>query len=231
MHQAIQIRYEGKRGCGYRSKPGAMYLVADGESHPCGRLPIPLTTCPCCGHGFKPTRGWTWVDGDRLIEIAATLECHSNGCDHCIISRIIRNRGQELARQARAIQDAEIIDRMGKAGLLWIGEEFYATPADFTREAQDMGISRRISAVPHGFVVGETWVLLAHRKAIVEFEFGNPAKFTPGIFRLFKPTAIEIISDGKEPPEVIEDYLRRGLTPVMIQRTDTPVIQSIEALL
>ena len=34
------------------------------------------------------------------------------------------------------------------------------------REASKMGVSRRITAVPRDFVVGETWVLLGHRKAI-----------------------------------------------------------------
>ena len=53
---------------------------------------------------------------------------------------------------------------MGKAGLLWIGEQFYPTPGEFTREAEELGISRRISAVPRDFKLGETWVLFAHRK-------------------------------------------------------------------
>jgi hypothetical protein len=33
-------------------------------------------------------------------------------------------------------------------------------------EAARMGVSRRITAVPRDFKVGETWVLLGHRKAI-----------------------------------------------------------------
>jgi hypothetical protein len=53
-----------------------------------------------------------------------------------------------------------------KAGLLWIGEEFYKTPEDFNREAGEMGISRRITSIPRGYEIGKTWVFLAHRKTI-----------------------------------------------------------------
>lgn len=55
---------------------------------------------------------------------------------------------------------------MGKAGLMWVGEKFYKTPEVFVAEGVTMGFSKRIKAVPRGFKVGETYVLLAHPKAI-----------------------------------------------------------------
>jgi hypothetical protein len=51
-------------------------------------------------------------------------------------------------------------------GLIWVGEAFYGNPQRFLDEAATMGISRRIAAVPRGFVLGEDYVLLAHRLCI-----------------------------------------------------------------
>jgi len=76
---------------------------------------------------------------------------------------------------------------IGRAGLLWIGERFYRTPADFDREAKVLGISRRIAAVPRGFKLGD-WILLAHRK-VMPTENG----LLPGIFRVWQPQRIEKI--------------------------------------
>lgn len=51
-------------------------LVSEGESVPCDRLPIKLDVCPVCSHGFKQSRGWTWVDLCGLVggEHAVTLQ-------------------------------------------------------------------------------------------------------------------------------------------------------------
>jgi hypothetical protein len=38
-------------------------------------------------------------------------------------------------------------------------------PGSFMKEAREIGASKRINAIPKGFVVGETWVILAHRQA------------------------------------------------------------------
>jgi len=217
VHGLIAVRHEGKRGCGWR-KVGGIYLVGADLALPCGRLPIPLTTCPCCGSGFKPSRGWTWVDADRLILTVKDVKCRApvGLCRACIITRIAG--GEEI---------------IGQAGLLWIGEQFYPTPEHFTREAAEMGISRRIASVPNEFKVGKTWVLMAHRKALTHFRgfqgIGpgddrpaglTPPEFTPGIFRIWKPERIEIVVDGTEEDEVIEGYLKRGLSPIKVERIE-----------
>lgn len=61
----IVEKNEGARGCGYR-KPG-FYLVSDIPGKPCGRLPLILRPCPCCGSGLKYSRGVTWVDPVPLL--------------------------------------------------------------------------------------------------------------------------------------------------------------------
>jgi hypothetical protein len=74
----INSQIEHKRGCGYR-KPGGMYLVSLGIGRDCGKLPIPLTVCPCCGAGIKFSRGFTWIS-DEIIKNAP---CSILGCNGC----------------------------------------------------------------------------------------------------------------------------------------------------
>jgi hypothetical protein len=109
-------------------------------------------------------------------------------------------------------------------GLLWVGSGFYQRPADFIREAGHMGISKRIAAVPRDFVVGETWVLLAHRDCIKNPRY-NPQEvnseepeFLPGIFSAFRPTRIEYVVDGTETTEEIADKEKRGITCVRVHK-------------
>jgi hypothetical protein len=220
MHPAIETRYDKKRGCGWR-KEGGLYLVSDGEGRSCGRLPIVLNVCPTCGGGIHQTRGWTWVDGGKL---AATETC-ATGPETC--------------------KTCPLAVEIGKVGLLWIGKKFYGKPADFLREAALQGISRRISAIPREFEVGKTWIWLAHTDVVknlepppvkpklqgndltddaelmAEYEEALAAYRTmlPGVFYLFRPTRIEYVVTGKETDEEIDAMVKRGITPVTIQRT------------
>ena len=201
MHNAIQVRHEAARGCG-RRKTGGMHLVLHGRSAQCGKLPIPLTVCKCCGAGFKFSRAPQWIDIPE--EIWRDIKCKkpsfaNNSCKNCPLSA-----GYET----------------GPALMIWVGEKYYPTPRSFELESEGQGISRRIKSVPKDFVVGETWVLLAHRKAVVTPnppEIGVEPVLSPGIFTMFKPSAIEIVVTGDEPEEVIDGYLKRGLTPVIVK--------------
>jgi hypothetical protein len=139
----IHTRKEGRRGCGYR-KPGGTYMVSDGPGRACGRVPFPLENCPTCNHGIKLVRSWTWINiGPLLNELDPCPYVQSQDCLECPLHAIF-----------------------GRVGLLTVGSKFYATPAEFMREAQRMGLSRRVPAVPKDFVLGETWVMLAHRQVI-----------------------------------------------------------------
>lgn len=195
MHPSIQTVYEGKRGCGFRKVHG-LYLRSDGETMQCGKFPLELTVCPCCGNGIKPARGFTWID---LAKLAVGKQCKNEGhqCNVCPASQ-------------------ENLAKIVKCGLIWVGEKFYKTPNAFVTESFQMGISRRINFVPKDFVVGETWVALAHEKAIPHLHEGAPATFTPAIFSLFLPDRIEIVVTGEESDEEIEGYLKRKLTPVKV---------------
>lgn len=215
----VPVKIEGRRGCGYR-KPGGLYLVSGVLSDPCPLLPIETKTCPTCGEGIKPARGYTWIDWDAL------LDPHPHGGE-------LYNLLCPLSHQAEQLGMED-----GKAGLIWIGEQFYPTPQSFTAEAAQMGVSRRISALPRGFQIGTTWVLLGHRKALTQAcsecgdePGGDPEcpvcegsgfQHVPGIISAFRPTAVEYVVRGDEPVEELEAMTRRGITPVRVEQAADP---------
>lgn len=134
---------ESKRGCGYR-KVGGLYMMSGGMGVPCCKMPLALTVCPCCGEGIKQSRGWTWIDAGKMFK--------AGGCQ----AAPIQMAACPLVNPAL----------MGKVGLLWVGEKFYKTPREFMAEGYKMGISRRLTAIPRDYKQGETWVMLAHPKAV-----------------------------------------------------------------
>ena len=210
------------RGCGYQ-KPGGTYLVSDGPGLFCNRLPFPLTVCPCCNAGIKPSRGWTWVNGKILL--GSSKEWMAS--EHCNCKMKFKGALCLL------LQPHE------KVGLIWIGESFYKTPDSFIKEANIQGISRRISAIPRGFEVGKTQIWLAHRKAYDKectkcaggiITGQNDELFcnechgtgwikTPGVFSAFVPQRIEYIVTGKETQEELERKEKTGITLVKLERT------------
>jgi len=213
MHPSVKISVESKRGCGYR-KIGGKYLVGRGPPIRCGRLPIPLKVCPCCGTGFKPARGWTWVDAERLIlACLKDVPCYAPlaECAHCVINQIV-------SRGLLATDNSQDL----KAGLIWIGKRFYPTIGHFIIEAEEMGISRRLNSIPRDFKIGETFVLLAHRKVIAEYPQQDDGstrepEFSPGIFRIWKPDAIEVVVDENVTDKQVDGYLKRGWKPVLVK--------------
>jgi hypothetical protein len=210
---AVELR----RACGYR-KVGGLYLVAPGSGQQCDRLPLILGICPCCGAGIKQSRGWTWISVPHLLggeDKGRHFGCRDESwCPLCMEPEAI-----------------------GKAGLLWVGEKFYGTVGAFCREADELGISKRISAVPQGFKLSETWILLAHPKAAVcpvcqgdcfeaveqkTCEQCEGQGEVAGVFRVFRPTAIEkIVTESQaQDQEAMEKLRLRGITPVVVPDDD-----------
>lgn len=184
---------EPRRGCGYR-KIGGLYLVSGPGGMPCDRLPFPLTICPTCNQGIKQTRGWTWVTPNTLFG-----GMHSDCMD-----------GWHTCPVCQPTPD--------RAGLLWIGEKFYPTPTEFHMEAADLGISRRIKAIPRGFEIRKTWILLAHPKAIREFK---ESEYEAGIIKVWRPTRIEkILPESKRGSEEAAELDKKGITCVYVPDND-----------
>jgi hypothetical protein len=189
MDARIEVRNEEVRGCGTRQIGGLYMVDFETEFHPCGKMPLAMPVCPTCCQGIKPARQFVWVDADAILADALEDVCQNPECGKwCPLSNAS--------------------NKFGRSGLLWIGEMYYKTPADFMLEAMVQGISRRVAFVPKGFKVGESWVLLAHVRA------GGPK--VPGVFGMFKPRAIEIVCRGDETEKEVDDYIARGLTPVVV---------------
>ncbi len=203
----VPIVREGKRGCGYR-KAGGLYLRSDGLGQPCGKLPLPLTVCPTCGEGIRPSRSATWVDALKLF---ASRECDNSKCQDWLCP----------------LSDGRIQDSFGEDGrayLIWVGEYHYKHPEDFALEAEAMGISRRVNAVPRGFVLGTTCVLLAHVNTPLPREAVEPGDMETlkvergaAVFKVFRPDRIEYVVKGDETEEELDRLVERRITPVRVE--------------
>lgn len=210
----VAVLTEAPRWCGHR-KPGGIYLVSNSVMSPCAKLPIPLEPCECCERTWQ-ARGWTWFP-TKLLPVGACELSDAHGlCDTCPAGNPVVVMGE-------------------RCGLNWIGEKFYPSVDDFHDEARERGISRRIQTVPNGFVVGETYLALAHPLATkVDCpECGGEDDATecelceetgradlPGIFSLFRPTQAQYVCTGNETPEELDALVGRGLTPVVVNPVD-----------
>lgn len=205
----IATVHESKRGCGYR-QPGGLYLRTDGLGRECGALPVETTVCPTCSQGIKPARGWTWINLASLVS--------QRGCP---MGEIVATDGEPTGCGECPIADAMI----QKAGLIWVGERFYPTPWHFLTEAITMGLSRRITAIPRDFKLGETWVCAGHRKTIPQpVVVGQEQEFKPGIFHVFRPSRIEYCVKEGDTDEELEAKEKRGITLVRV----VPIVEEPE---
>jgi hypothetical protein len=205
---------ERKRGCGYR-KVGALYLVGMGYALPCEKMPYPIYRCPVCDQGIKQSRGWTWIKTPDEYFFVGDCSRLSENFDliyyNCANGGICPFKTDKLA-------------------ILWVGSRYY-TPDSFRKEAMEMGVSKRINAIPRGFKVGEDYILLAHPKAIVreervfeneDDELGVLKKVEePGIFFAFKPMRIEmLVYESELTKEKQEELEKRGITPIPVPDGD-----------
>lgn len=185
---------EDKRACGYR-KVGGLYVVSGGFGALCCKLPVMLHICPTCNGGVKQMRGWQWIDPQPWL------------------------KGDCTAGQYGVCPAASPHMLGEKVGLLWIGVQFYPTTESFAEEARRLGVSRRITAVPRGFKVGEHFVFLAHPRIRQD-----PAteEWQGGVFHIFRPTAIEkIVTRSEAADEAAMEKLRAaGITPVVVPDDD-----------
>lgn len=200
----VVISYEEARDCGFRkpSKDGVgIYLRGSNTGEDCERLPFPLETCPCCGGGFKYTRGFTWIDPMALLSPYSEPKCTAILADDPF---------ERHHHEYCWLCNPELLG--SKAGLIWIGEQHYKSPGQFIEEANRMGISRKIAAIPNGFEVGEHAIFLAHAKGIYEKDEEGNYQWVPAIFMAFKPHMIDLVIDDPDnvPNKAIEIAKRLG---------------------
>lgn len=206
----VVISYEEKRECGFRkpAKDGVgVYLRGPAEGQECERLPFVLESCPCCGGGILPSRGFTWINPMVIFDPYQEPRCtaiynheHDPNHDH----------------ERCWVCNPELLG--SKAGLIWIGEKHYPTPQSFIEEAHRMGISRKIAAIPNGFEVGTHAIFLAHRRLWTKLDEKGNKVDVAGVFMAFKPTHIDLVIDDpdKVPDKAIEIAKRLGPDRVRI---------------
>lgn len=136
---------EPKRRCGYR-KVGGLYLCAGQLSEPCHNLPFLLRPCSRCGRAVEFSRSFGWVPSTILDGCADSAGSDPFHCDSCPICT------PELAGR---------FEPAGKFGLIWVGRQHYSMD-EFTAEAAQLGVSRRVAAWPKGAVPGRSYMLVAH---------------------------------------------------------------------
>lgn len=158
-------------------------------------LPYVVSICPACGNGVRPARGWTWIRSSALFGPGAN------------------RHGEPVHDRACPLTHPVLMG--GKSGLLWIGERYYPSPADFSQEAQALGVSRRIRVVPRGFEIGKTWVLLAHGKGHAEVGEQGIRLHRAVVF-VFQPTSVEYVVTGRESEAELTDLQRKGVNPVRV---------------
>lgn len=197
----VLIQPEEARGCGHR-RPGAdgvgLYLMGSLDRMVwCERLPFPLHVCPCCGGGVKPSRSWTTFQPQIFLDPEETPRCTAG----------IRDPNEEHDHARCAVCHPALAGEY--AGLLWVGEKFYRTPGHFLLEAKRMGISRKVAAIPQGFVLGQTYVYLGHRLCPGLGEGGQPGQ---GLFLAFRPAHVDLVIDDPDhvPDRALELAKRIG---------------------
>lgn len=189
----MELSYEEERGCGYR-KPGkdglGIYLMGQGDFETCERLPFPISVCPCCGHGIKFSRGFTWIDPTQLFSAEVEPFCDYASSASDIISDNHHNHNNCAICSPWTVGN--------RAGLMWVGESHYPTPHHFAREAREMGISKKIGAIPRGFEIGQNIIYMAHRKAFTDWDNAEHP-VSPGVFMTFKPTHVDLVVNDTVP--------------------------------
>lgn len=194
---------EPRRGCGYR-RAGGLYLVADGLGEPCERLPLPIKPCAVCGACVRQTRSWQWISIGWVLGGAKACVQKPDHCPRCPVC------SPELFKTA---------DPPDRAGLTWVGEKFYKTPDAWAEEAFKMGISKRISTIPKGFVLGKTWVFVAHPLALPGPDAEHPG--FPGVFHVFRPSRLElVVTPSMKSQKWVKELQKDGATLVEVPEND-----------
>lgn len=194
---------EKRRGCGYR-KVGGLYLCGGGIGMTCDRLPLPIEPCPVCAERPRFTRSFESI---YALQLFGTHEWGCNCPESCPVCRP-PNRGY----------------------LMWVGEEY--TPESFILEGEEMGVSKKIPALPVDLKLREDWVFLAYAKLIPRkgknmlLPFGGEEStrygFQPGIFYAFRPQRLEMIvteSQAKD-EERMKMLRRKHIHPIVVPDDD-----------
>jgi len=240
MGRKIEITQQTEliRGCGYRQT--GFYLRADRFiGNHCGKLPIPLIICPCCGEGIKQTRSWRKIDLNRLAQdVRCSMGMPISAEDQAMASSSpgLNSLKANIENQCNGCHLGGSIPSV--AYLLWVGAQSYSA-GEFLDEGSEQGISRRIPStrggnpqLPRQFKVGESLVALAHPEVCLTEEGDGLA---PGLFCFFRPQAVEYVVDTSKMRdqtyiEYLERLSERGCTLIQVERGQGAVVANESAV-
>lgn len=209
---------ESERGCGFR-QIGGLYLACDpGIQLECDGLPLELQRCECCGFVPPFSRNIQRIHPAYIkqAEMNHHLKLKTRGAAGEVCScppgcPICHPEHQEIP----------------SFGLMFVGKRSY-TPESFIKEAQLMGISKRIPEIPSWLILGETWIFLAHNEvpniSLKQIK-GNgflekEPKKNRAIFYGFKPQRIEMpVWKGQLSDREILALKKKGITPMLLEPT------------
>lgn len=221
---------EAARGCGFR-KAGGLYLVTGGLGEPCERLPLPLDRCPTCGMGVEQTRSFQWIRPGIVFENPKIKPCASSSDEPSRGTSYFHGHCPRCAICTPALLEAHF-EPSDELGLTWVGQKFYGSPDEWTKEAVRMGVSKRIASIPKGLVVGKTLVMVAHPCAIAtkkevpaaegELLGKEEVTYSPGIFHAFVPKRVElVVTPSMEAEDWVKELVeKQGVTLVRVPEDD-----------
>lgn len=208
----IKTITERKRGCGFRHA-GGFYFRSEERAKVCGMLPVPFIACEYCDCIPQQSRGFQWMTGKYFQYIVSGNTCR---------------REEEASNPCGSCNFINVVFDVKRIALDWVGSSHYKTTEQFTREADEMGISRRLpvkidtegnikTVGLKDFQIGKDWIALAHKKAALAIpENGHIEIAVPGIFTIYRPRCIEYIVKGNESIEFLEKLESQGVELVKI---------------
>jgi hypothetical protein len=213
----IHDRIEKARLNGHRI-PGELYLVGKLVNFQCCKLPLEL------GKHTVPKRGLVPVP----LSISADLPYAERAGDAPICQGFLKYHKQAAA-------DCPVFEKKQFAGMLWVSERYYSHAAMWVYEARTEGVQLRIKQLHCGIEIGKSWVLLAHRKSIVDYSEGaggwvneetgkaeTAIKYKPGIFTMFLVEGIEYIVPGPADRDfdLLQKMCAAGITLVYVLKEE-----------
>jgi hypothetical protein len=161
-------------------------------------------------------RSFQWITHDMLLAYADPCKSVDDHCAMCPLCSPSLLKHDEPGN---------------KSGLIWIGKQHYS-PQSFLMEANSMGVSRRISSIPKGLVIGKTRIFVAHKQGlnVQETLFEGAPESEPGdliepaVIASFKPKRIELLVDDTgemEDEEWVQKLVeKKGVTLVQVPSDD-----------
>lgn len=215
----MQIRtlQETERGCGFR-QPGGFYLRQEkSRGFGCGLLPIPILTCSCCGFIEQQTRSAKWMMTSYLKTLAQKSPCvkkdHKESmCSSCPIES----------------NSPEAVYSKKQIALDWVGVSGYGKSIDFLREADQVGISRRVAiqvdkegnitnTFLKGFKVGHDWIALAHPKGCSSIGENAEPSLSPAIIAIYKPNKLQYVKKKTDTNTFLKKLHNQGVEIVDVK--------------